>query len=173
MTDRTQKLTRAGILTAMAAALLYAGAWVPRGGIALAALACLVGAVVLIECGTRWAVGHFAVTALLGLLLSPDKTPALWYALVLGPWPVLKHLIEALPSAAARWALKLAAFCACMAALYFLFSAAFTDAMPQAPVYLLLPALAAVFVVFDIAFTRLIGLYMRRVHRTNRKEETL
>ena len=52
-----------------------------------------------------------------------------------------------------------------MAALYFLFSAAFTGAMPEAPVYLLLPALALVFVVFDIAFTRLIGLYMRRVHR--------
>ena len=57
--------------------------------------------------------------------------------------------------------------------LYFLFSAAFTGAMPQLPLYVLLPALALVFVVFDIAFTRLIGLYMRRVHRANRKEETL
>ena len=171
--SRTQKLTRAGVLTAMAAVFLYAGAWVPRGGIALAALACLVGAVVLIECGLWWAVGHFAVTALLALLLSPDKTPALWYALVLGPWPVFKHLIERLDSPVFRWVLKLAVFCACMAALYFLFSAAFTGAMPRAPLYFLLPALALVFVVFDIAFTRLIGLYMRRVHRANRKEETL
>ena len=165
MKGSTQKLTRAGILTAVAAVFLFAGAWVPRGGIALAALACLVGAAVLIECGLWWAVGHYLVTALLGLLLSPDKTPALWYALVLGPWPVLKHLIERLDSPIARWALKLAVFCACTAALYFLFSAAFAASMPQMPVYLLLPVLAAVFIVFDVAFTRLIGLYMRRVHR--------
>ena len=171
--SRTRKLTRAAVLTAMAAAFLYAGAWVPRGGIALAALACLIGAVALIECGLWWAVGHYLVTALLALLLSPDKTPALWYALVLGPYPVLKHLIERLSPAALRWALKLAVFCACMAALYFLFSAAFTGAMPRVPGYVLLPALAAVFIVFDIAFTRLIGLYLRRVHRANRKEETL
>lgn len=171
--SHTQKLTRAGILTAMAVVFLYAGAWVPRGGIALAALACLAGAAVLIECGLWWAIGHFAVTALLALLLSPDKTPALWYALALGPWPVLKHLIERLPSAIARWALKLAVFCACMAALYFLFSAAFAASVPRMPVYVLLPALALVFVVFDIAFSRLIGLYLRRVHRANRKEETL
>ena len=165
MKGSTRKLTRAGILTAMAVALLYAGAWVPRGGIALAALACLVGAAVLIECGLWWALGHYLVTALLALLLSPDKTPALWYALVLGPWPVLKHVIERLESPVARWALKLAVFCVCMAALYFLFSAAFTGAMPEAPVYFLLPALALVFIAFDIAFTRLIGLYVRRVHR--------
>ena len=165
MKGSTRKLTRAGILTAMAVALLYAGAWVPRGGIALAALACLVGAAVLIECGLWWALGHYLVTALLALLLSPDKTPALWYALVLGPWPVLKHVIERLESPVARWALKLAAFCVCMAALYYLFSAAFTGAMPEVPVYFLLPALALVFIAFDIAFTRLIGLYMRRVHR--------
>ena len=150
MKGSTRKLTRAGILTAMAVALLYAEAWVPRGGIALAALACLVGAAVLIECGLWWALGHYLVTALLALLLSPDKTPALWYALVLGPWPVLKHVIERLESPVARWALKLAAF---------------TGAMPEAPVYFLLPALALVFIAFDIAFTRLIGLYVRRVHR--------
>ena len=171
--SRTQKLTRAAVLTALALVFLYAGAWVPRGGIALAALACLVGAVVLIECGLWWAVGHYAAVAVLALLLSPDKTPALWYALALGPYPVLKSLIERLSPAALRWALKLAVFCACVAALYFLFSAAFAASVPRLPVYVLLPALAAVFIVFDIAFTRLIGLYLRRVHRANRKEESL
>ena len=165
----TKKLTRAALLTALAAAAVCLGAWVPRGGLALAALAALAGAAVLIECGLGWAIGHFAAAAILALLLSPDKLPALWYVFVFGPWPVLKHLIERLRSPAARWLVKLAVFAACAAALYFAFTAAFTaaftGALPQLPWYALLPALCAVFIAYDIAFSRLIGLYMRRIHR--------
>ena len=43
----TKKLTRAALLTALAAAAVCLGAWVPRGGLALAALAALAGAAVL------------------------------------------------------------------------------------------------------------------------------
>jgi hypothetical protein len=161
----TKKLTRAALLTALAAAAVCLGAWVPRGGLALAALAALAGAAVLIECGLGWAIGHFAAAAILALLLSPDKLPALWFVFVFGPWPVLKHLIERLRSPAARWLVKLAVFAACAAALYFAFTAAFTGALPQLPWYALLPALCAVFIAYDIAFSRLIGLYMRRIHR--------
>ena len=50
-------------------------------------------------------------------------------------------------------------------ALYLAFAAAFTGALPQIPPYFLLPALCAVFIAYDIAFSRLIGLYLRRIHR--------
>ena len=164
----TKKLTRTALLTALALAIMYLSAWIPRGGLALAALAALAGAAVLIECGIGWAVGHFAATAVLALLLSPDKIPALWYCFVFGPWPVLKHLIERLRSPAACWFVKLAVFAVCAAALYLAFSSAFTGALPQIPWYALLPALCAVFAAYDIAFSRLIGLYMRRIHRAVR-----
>ena len=164
----TKKLTRAALLTALAAAILCLGAWVPRGGLALAALAALAGAAVLIECGLGWAVGHFAATVILAMLLSPDKVPALWYAFVFGPWPVLKHLIERLSRPVLRWIVKLAVFAACAAAMYLAFSAAFTGALPQIRWYFLLPALCAVFIAYDIAFSRLIGLYLRRIHRAVR-----
>ena len=161
----TKKLTRAALMTALAAAILCLSAWLPRGGLALAALAALAGAAVLIECGLGWAVGHFAAAAILALLLSPDKVPALWYCFVFGPWPVLKHLIERLRHPALRWGVKLAVFAACAAALYLAFAAAFTGALPQIPPYFLLPALCAVFIAYAIAFSRLIGLYLRRIHR--------
>ncbi len=167
---RTRRLTRASLLTALAAAILLFGAWTPRGGLALAALAALAGAAVLIECGLGWAVGHFAAAAILGLLLCPDKTPALWYAFLFGPWPVLKHLIERLQSPVLRWTLKIAAFCALTAVLYLAFSAAFTAQLPRLPWYVLLACVCGVLIVYDIAFSRLIGLYMRTVHKANRKE---
>ena len=164
----TKKLTRAALMTALAAAILCLSAWIPRGGLALAALASLAGAAVLIECGPGWAVGHYAAAVILAMLLSPDKVPVLWYAFVFGPWPVLKHFIERLHSPVIRWIAKLAVFAVCAAALYLAFSAAFTGALPQIRWYILLPALCAVFAAYDIAFSRLIGLYMRRIHRAVR-----
>ncbi len=164
----TKKLTRAALMTALAAAMLLLGAWVPRGGLALAAAASLAGAAVLIECGPGWAIGHYIAAAVLGLLLSPDKIPALWYVFVFGPWPVLKHFIERLKHPALRRGIKIAALSACAAALYFAFSSAFTGAMPQLPWYVLVPSLGAVLCAYDIAFSRLTGLYLRRIHRAVR-----
>ena len=164
----TKKLTRASLLTALAAGILALSGWVPRGGLALAALAALAGAAVLIECGAGWAVGHFIAAAILGLLLCPDKSAALWFLFVFGPWPVLKHFIERLKRPALRWALKAVTLCALPAVLYFAFSAAFLGQLPKLPWYVLLPCACAALIVYDIAFSRLIGLYLRTVHRASR-----
>ncbi len=130
------------------------------------ALAALLTAAVLIECGVGWALGHYGAVVLLAGLLSPDKTMVLWYAFLFGHYGIFKHWIEGCRFAALRWALKLLLCCGCMALLYFLFSAAFTAGLPRLPWYYLVPGAGIVFIVYDIAFTRLIGLYLRRVHRT-------
>lgn len=162
----TGKLTKAALLTAISAIFVCAASWLPTGRLALPALAALITAAVLIECGTGWAAGHYAAVCILAFLLSPDKTVPLWYAFLFGHYAIFKHWIERLSSPILRWGLKLAVCCGCMALLYLLFSAAFAAALPKLPVYWLLPSLGVVFIVYDIAFSRLIGLYMRRVHRT-------
>lgn len=163
---KTKKLTKAAILTAISVVLVCTASYLPSGRLALPALASLLTAAVVLECGTGWAGGHYAAVCILAFLLSPDKTMPLWYAFLFGHYAICKHWIEGLSSAFLRWGSKLTVCFGCMALLYFLFSAAFSAALPKLPVYWLLPALAGVFILYDIAFSRLIGLYMRRVHRT-------
>ncbi len=162
---RVKHLTKAAILAALSTIALCAGAWLPRGALALAAVASLFVAVSLIECGWLWAAGTYAASVLLGLLLCADKVPVLWYGFLLGPYPILKHWIERAPRAVLRWVGKLMVFFACAGLFYALFAAAFVAALPALPWYVLIPALGAVFVLYDIGFSRLLGLYLRRVHR--------
>ena len=162
----TGKLTKAALLTALSVVLVCAASWLPTGRIALPALAALITAAAVIESGTLWAWGHYAAVCVLAFLLSPDKTMPLWYAFLFGHYAIFKHWIERLSSPILQWGLKLVVCCGCMVLLYLLFSAAFAAALPKIPMYWLLPALGGVFIAYDIAFSRLIGLYMRRVHRT-------
>lgn len=166
MIKRTGNLTKAALLTALAAVLVCVSSWLPTGRLALPALAALPTAAAVIECGVGWAAGHYIAVCFLAFLLSPDKTMPLWYAFLFGHYALFKHWIEALSAAILRWILKLTVCYGCMGLLYILFSAAFAAVLPRIPVYWLVPVLGAVFIVYDIAFTRLIGLYMRRVHRT-------
>lgn len=163
---KTRKLTKTAILTAISSVLVCGASWLPTGRLVLPALASLITAAVVIECGIGWAGGHYAAVCILAFLLSPDKTMPLWYAFLFGYYAIFKHWIEGLSSAILRWVLKLTVCCGCMALMYFLFAAAFAAVLPKLPVYWLLPALGGVFILYDIAFSRLIGLYMRRVHRT-------
>lgn len=163
---KPQKLTKAALLTALAATLVCAASWLPTARLALPALAALTTAAAVIECGVGWAAGHYIAVCLLALLLSPDKTMPLWYALLFGHYAIFKHWIEALSAMVLRCILKLAVCYGCMGLLYLLFSAAFLEALPRISIYWLVPVLGVVFILYDIAFSRLIGLYMRRVHRT-------
>lgn len=153
-------------MTVLSVILVCAASWLPAGRLALPALAALTTAAAVIECGTGWAGGHYAASCVLVFLLSPDKTMPLWYAFLFGHYAIFKHWIERISVPILRWALKLTVCYAGMALLYLLFSAAFAAALPKIPLYWLAPVLGLVFIVYDIAFSRLIGLYMRRVHRT-------
>ncbi len=161
---KVNRLTKAAMLTALSAICLCAGGWIPRGALALAAIASLFVAVSLIECGWLWAVGTYIASLLLGLLLCADKVLPLWFGFLLGPYPIFKHFIERLPKTMLRWMGKLLAFFVCAGVFYALFSAAFVSALPKLPWYVRIPALSIVFILYDIGFSRLMGLYLRRIH---------
>ncbi len=130
------------------------------------ALAALITAAVVIECGTGWAAGHYAAVCILSLLLSADKAMPLYYVFLFGHYAIFKHWIERISVPMLRWGFKLLVCYGCMALLYALFSAAFAAVFPPIPLYWLATALGLVFVLYDIAFSGLIGLYLSRVHRT-------
>ncbi len=163
---KTGKLTKSALLTALSVILVCCASWLPTGRLALPALAALVTAAVVIECGTGWAAGHYAAVCALALLLSSDKTMPLCYAFLFGHYAIFKHWIERVSALMLQWGLKLLVCYGCMSLLYALFSAAFAAVFPPIPLYWLASALGLVFVLYDIAFSGLIGLYLRRVHRT-------
>ena len=162
-----KKLTASAMVTAACVALLYTAALAGQIRLALTALAGILPAAAVILCGPGWALGCFAGAGLLALFLLPDKSAALWFLGFFGHYPVWKMAIERLQTRLGKpllgWAMKLAGFCLCMAAMYLLFKSLFLGAVPAAAAEWALPLLGLVllacFAAYDVAFSILIGYF--------------
>ena len=164
----TKKLTVCAMLSALSVVLLYLGSMIELLDLSMAVIASLACIIAVIEYGgsAPWAI--YGVTSVLSLILLPIKTPAAFYALFFGFYPILKEKFEK-QSKVVCWVLKEIVFNICIVALGFItifFSTTGDNELLSS--YPLLAALAliaeVVFVVYDIALTRLISFYIIFIH---------
>jgi hypothetical protein len=127
-----------------------------------AAFAALLCVVVVIEYGGGYPWGVYLTTATLSLLLAPQKTPAVIYAL-LGFYPIVKAYVERLPHFAAA-GIKCLIFAVLEVGMI-----TFTDLLTGADqvmppwYYVALYALAFVTLwLYDVLITRLVTRYLFR-----------
>ncbi len=161
---KTRLLARCAILTALSVTLLYLAGVLPAASLTLAAFAAVLPAAAVLQGGLRWGAMVWLASSALGLLLAPDKSMALLYALVLGHYTITKSLIERIGCLPAEWALKLLTFNLLLAGYRLLFGSFFeqsTDGIRvgTAALWLILNIL---FVLYDIGCTGLIATYLRR-----------
>ena len=157
---KTYRLALGSILTALCVVCMYFTQLLPTMRLALAALACLLMAVLVSETGPYYALIAYAAAGVLSVLLAP--TLGWLFVGFFGWYPSAKCLIERLRSGAAQWSIKLACFLASAAALYFLVSGLVGTLFPRfAGMPLLLLAAGAVgFVLFDLALGKFIIWYI-------------
>ncbi len=160
----TFKLTLGAMMCALSVVILYLGSTVEVLDLSMAAIASLLCTVMVIEVGGPYPWVIFSVTAVLSLLLLPQKTPALFYTAFLGYYPLIKEKLETL-NRSISYALKFIIFNIAVAAaaiLYFyLFAPEILLKVPFMIVGVIL--LNAVFIIYDIALTRLITFYIYRI----------
>lgn len=163
----TRQLTVCAMLAALGVVLLWIGSVLEVAEISMAVIASLLCIIAVIEYGgaAPWLV--FASTSVLSLILLPNKGVALTYAVFFGYYPILKEKIER-RSRTVRWVLKELIFHAALVALFFAWKLLFfptLSAMTPTLLFLLLLLLEVVFVLYDIALTRLISLYLFRIRQ--------
>ena len=158
-----KKLTVSAVLTALCVLLLLLGSVIRNIQISFVAAAGLLPAVAVIHCGYGWAAGVYAAAGILSLFILPDKSCTVWFLIVFGHYGILKSLIEKTKSRVLEWVLKILLFCACTAAIYFLFRSFFFGALPQYAEWILFAVLPVCYVLYDIAFTALIAFYDKRI----------
>lgn len=157
----TRALTVSAVLCALGVILLALGSLLQVLDLTMAAVASILVIFAVIELGGKWPFLIYAVTALLSMLLVPYKTAALAYLCFAGYYPMLKALLEGHLPRAWGWVLKILIFNAGLSLALFLAFKLFTGfEVTQTWYYWLLPACSLVFVVYDIALTRLIGAYL-------------
>ena len=94
MKGQTRALSLTAVSAAGAVVMLYLGTVFPTMHLSFAALAAVFVAICVIEGGLRYGAFCFLATAMLGLLLVPDRTGVFLYLSFFGAYPLVKSLAE-------------------------------------------------------------------------------
>jgi len=179
VSDKTKRLTVSALLAAMGVALLLVGALFETLDLTMAALASFLCIFAVIELGGFYPWLIFAVTGILSVLLMPQSMGGWFYLLFFGCYPIFKEKLERLNKYFA-WIIKIVllnvALIICIAVASFLFYGGdilttfnfiFGDAEKGTKMAIAVYALVnLVFVIYDIALTRLISFYLIKLrHR--------
>lgn len=161
----TKPLTFSAMMTALGILLMLMASMIPGVRLALTAVAGVVAALVVVQCGLGYGFLTVIATGILGLLMVPAKEIALLYLCFFGPYTIVKNLIERLHILPMEWLLKLL-FCVSISALLYEFVAQILEMVPDilaGNLLIFLPAVAVVFVAYDIVFSKLIVYVFHRM----------
>ncbi len=166
---QTKYLTVSAMLCALGVILLSLGSLVDVLDITMAVLASLFCVYAVIEIGSSYPWLIWLVTSLLSLLLLPMKTPALFYALFAGFYPILKEKLEK-RSRPVSWVLKLVVFHVSLGVIVLVLRLFFPATLDMGriqwmPLVLYLSCVAC-FVLYDYALSHMITFYLVKLrHR--------
>lgn len=172
----SSKTALGGIVAALSVAMMFLTAVIPTLTYALPAAAGVLLIIVVIEIDKKWAFGVYAAVSLLSLLVLPDKEAAMMYVFFFGHYPIVKAILEGtLQNRAVLWILKCLIFNVSVVAAYLIILYVFQLPMDEMEefgkwgVWALLGMGNVVFVIYDVALSRLVTLYMLKWRKTFRK----
>ena len=164
--ERTKKIALCAMLAALGVVVLYLGSLIEVLDISMAVIASIFAVVAVIEYGgaAPWAI--YAATGILSAVLLPSKLPAVMYILFFGFYPIIKEKIERIRRRVTGWILKEVIFNVCLVSLMFIAKWFMLDPEGMFVFEVVFFGLANVtFVLYDIAMTRLISLYIFKIRK--------
>jgi uncharacterized protein YybS (DUF2232 family) len=165
MKHNVRRLTFSALMAALSLLLLGVGALLPAGRLALCALAGLPVALVVIRHGLPAAWLTWAAAGATALLVLPSKGLALLFFVVFGLYMPVKCLSERPRRLPWEWACKLAYGGTVSALFVFVLPLLLAEnlTLPALAPILLAAGLLAVFILYDLALTRLLAALTRRL----------
>ena len=170
---KTRVMALSSLFVALSVVILYLGCFLEVVDLTVAAVASLLVLLSVIEMGKGTATMIWIATSILASLLLPNKFIAIEYACLMGVYPLVKAFAERLPLVIS-WVIKLLFVNIALAIMVVL--GHFVFAYPIESVWLMVATfvLATVTgVVFDIALTKLLTLYLMRLRGMLRIERLL
>ena len=161
---RTKKLALSSCIVALGVTLMYFGAILNFLDLTMIAITSLAVFFAVIEMGSYYPIMIYAATSVLSLLLLPDKFSAVVYLAFGGLYPIIKEKLERIKGPVCT-VLKFICFNISLAvvmtvSVLILFPKADDGWLYYAAVVLLANA---AFFIYDIAMTRLITLYVKKI----------
>lgn len=173
------KVSLGGVVAALSLVLMLLCSVIPFGTYAFPTFAGILLVVIVINLGYGWAFAVYFVTAVLSMLLVTDKEAALYYTAFLGFYPIIKSVIERVPSKVIQYIVKYVLFNVCVIAAFYV--GLFLLNIPKESFNLFgvyLPWVFLLFgnvffIIYDLCVTRLVTLYLLKWHNRLNKNTKL
>lgn len=163
------KITLCAVTAALSTAIMLVS-YFPYLTYAVPAVSGIVFMMPLIEINYKWSLCAYVVSGILSLLLAEPESASM-FVFYFGYYPIVKSLIERINNIIAEWIIKIGVFNIAIVTAYlfitFILGIPF-DEFGEFGKYGILILLAlgnGVFVVYDIAISRISMLYMARLHK--------
>ena len=170
---RTRKVAISAMLSALGVVILYLGSIINVLDLTTVAIASLFIFFAVIELGAPFQYLIYAATGILSVLILPDKFAALAYLLFGGIYPVFKEAVERLNKIVA-WVLKFGFFNAVISLIIAVSVYIMHIEDAESGFTIALYGLGnVVFLLYDIATTKLITLYLFSLRRRLKIERYL
>lgn len=169
----TNKITFCAIMSALATVIMLVS-YFPYLTYAVPAVAGLCIMVIVIEIDLKWAFLSYFVSSVLVFLFAETESKLL-YIFLFGYYPIIKSLIEKIGNQLIEWVLKLLNFNIAVIFAYFLITKLFLiplgdfGPLAQYGVIVMLTLGNVVFVVYDIAISRMSQFYYYKLHSKVKK----
>ncbi|MBO5845388.1 MAG: hypothetical protein J6Q77_01960 [Clostridia bacterium] len=165
--EKTRRIATCAMLSAVGVVVLYLGSLIDVLDISMAVIASFFVIFAVIEYGNAAPWMIYGVTGILSAILLPQKLPAAMYILFCGFYPIIKAKLERLKSRVAQWVIKELVFNVCLVVLmllsrYLLYLDSDGLFVFEAVFFILANG---TFVLYDIALTRLISLYIFKLRK--------
>lgn len=165
------RMALSGMLSALIVSVLYFAGISEVASLSVLAVAGVILCVCVYECGMKFAVSSYIATSLLGLLVCADKITAGMYVICFGLYSILKSVAETrISKRIAEWAAKIIFFnlslvLMLLAAKVMMLDTGILKTLPGWAWTLGWIVLNGVFLIYDIALTRLMTFYIFRLRR--------
>lgn len=167
ISKQTERLTLCAVCVALGVVIMTIGALIDVLDLSVAALAGMLSVMVVVEIGGFWPWLVYAATGIIGVLFLPCKLPGAIYLMFCGWYPIIKPRLDRMKCRPVGWLIKLVAANAAttlvvLATKYIL---ALSHEVMELSVVLYAMVNVA-FVLYDVALTRLVRVYVLRLrHR--------
>ncbi len=159
-----------GIISAISIIFLFCTAFFPFAEYALPCLAGAVLMVLVVEVGYKYAFVAFFAVSLISFFIVPSREVSVLFFLFFGYYPIVKSLLEKLKLRFLEWALKLLIFNVAMVSAYFLLINLFglKDLLNEFGAFKFgIPGMLflgnIVFIIYDIALTKAVSIYIYKL----------
>ena len=164
---KSKRVAFGGMITALSVLLMMLTGVIPVLIYSTPIIVGLFLMLMVIEMGKKWAIAVYFAVSVLSMFFVAEKESAVIYVAFFGYYPILKPIFESIKIRPVEWVLKFITFNVSMIAAYFVLINFFgVDISSDTIVYeigiLVLLALGNVlFLLYDIAFTRLVTAYVK------------